>query len=97
MRMNKIFIGLLIMLNISFGLDRCDVYGVFLNACADFGIKGGNCDDFGTELDKIVHSSSKSTKLFIDTCIMACKTGSFNKDLSNFGVNTFVNMCKVVK
>ncbi len=97
MRMSKIFIGLLILLNMSFGLDRCDVYEVFLDACANFGVKGGNCDDFGTEINKIVNSYSKSTKLFIDTCIMACKTGGLNKDLSHFGVNTFVNMCKLVK
>lgn len=96
MPLNKIFFGLLIIFNISFGLDRCDVYKVFLDACANFGIKGGSCDEFKSKLNEMFNSS-KSSKIFIDACFIACKAGSFNKNLSNLGIDTFIKICKIAK
>lgn len=94
-----LFLATLFLLNPSFALDRCDVYGVFLEACTNFGQKHdfSACSDFENELSKVIKSNSKSTKLFIDACGMACKGGVLNKGLSKFGVEAFVKMCKVLK
>ncbi len=99
MRINKILPIIALLTNLSFALDRCDVLGVFLNACNGFGQKHGysSCDDFKKEIRKLVKDNSKTTTLFEDSCYLACKTGAFNKSISDFGVNTFVKMCKVLK
>lgn len=97
MPMNRIVLISLILFNMSFAFDRCDLYGVFLDACAKFGQKHKTCDEFDKELNKVFHNSSKSSKLFIDACALACKTGAFNKSLSSFGINSFVRICKVIK
>jgi len=94
-----LFLATLFLLNPSFALDRCDVYGLFLETCANFGQKHdfSACGDLENELSKIIKSNSKSTKLFIEGCGMACKGGVLNKGISKFGVEAFVKMCKVIK
>ena len=99
MRMNKVLIGLFVLMHLSFALDRCDVLGVFINACNEFGIKHGydSCTDFKNELDKLIKTNDKTATLFEDSCYLACKTGAFNKSLSDLGIKTFVKICKVLK
>ncbi len=97
--MSKVLLALILIYGFSFALDRCDVYGVFLESCANFGQKHNmsSCEDFENELSKIIKSNSKSTKLFIDACGIACKGGVINKSLSRMGIDAFVKMCKIVK
>ncbi|GAB6078091.1 hypothetical protein JCM8795_07770 [Hydrogenobaculum acidophilum] len=99
MPMNKILIVLFLSAGLSFALDRCDVYGVFLESCALFGQKHNfsSCGDFENELSKIVKSNAKSAKLFIDACGVACKGAVISKGLSDAGIDAFVKMCKIVK
>jgi len=98
-RINALILSMFFLFNVSFGLDRCDIYGLFLKTCADFGVNHDfdACNDFESELLKILKSKDKSTKLFVDACTAACKGGVLNKGLSNFGVETFVKMCKIFK
>ncbi|MGC8588248.1 MAG: hypothetical protein ACP5LI_04425 [Hydrogenobaculum sp.] len=97
--MLMLFLATLFLLKPSFAIDRCDVYGVFLEACANFGQKRdfSACSDFENELSNVIKSNNKSTKLFIDACGTACKSGVLNKGLSKFGVEAFVKMCKILK